>query len=186
MDLPDLPRQTRDLIEREVRPGERILWVGRPGVGRAMILGVVPMLFAIPWTAFAIFWMSSAAGVTHQVDHPAAGIFPLFGLPFVAVGIGMFTAPLWMRRAALRSAYVITDQRAICLDWKLLRAEVSSYPAAALQHLRKRVGAGGAGDLVFEERYAGRGVTRRIGFLGLADVQAVERIIREGVLPGAT
>jgi hypothetical protein len=182
MDLPDLPRATRDLIDREVRPGERILWVGRPSLRRAMLLGVVPMLFAIPWTAFAIFWMYGAAGATqHGAPWPFA-LFPLFGLPFVLIGIGMFTAPLWIRRAALRSAYVVTDQRAICIAWRVLRAEISSYPAAALQRMPKTVGASGAGDLIFEERYQGRGAMRRIGFIGLDDVQAVERIIREGIL----
>lgn len=42
--------------------------------------------FSIPWTAFAIFWISLAS--------QASGLFALFGLPFVAIGVGMFYSSL--------------------------------------------------------------------------------------------
>ena len=37
--------------------------------------------------------------------------FPLFGLPFVLIGLGMLTAPHWAKRKALRTAYAVTDRR---------------------------------------------------------------------------
>ncbi len=42
--------------------------------------------FSIGWTAFSLFWMSMAS--------QASGLFALFGLPFVAVGVGMFYSAL--------------------------------------------------------------------------------------------
>jgi len=42
--------------------------------------------FSIPWTAFAIFWMSPASR--------AFGLFALFVLPFVGIGVGMLDSSL--------------------------------------------------------------------------------------------
>lgn len=186
MDLTDLPRTTRDIVEAEVRADERILWVGQPRGGAGMIGGILVMLFSIPFTGFAIFWMCGVAGATQAGGGGPGSLFALFGLPFLLVGVGMFTAPFWVRRATALTAYVITDRRAICIDWKLRRAEISSYPAETLLRMKKVLATNGSGDLVFEERSQGSGRYRRIGFIGLGDVQAVERIIREGILRGGT
>ena len=55
-------------------------------------------------------------------------LFPLFGLPFVMVGVGMLSSPFWLRRRAKRTCYALTDRRAILWEagW-FGSVEVRSY-----------------------------------------------------------
>jgi hypothetical protein len=69
----------------------------------------------IPVTAFAIFWMALASQQTKQISGPGS-FFPLFGIPFIVVGLGMLSSPLWRGRKALRTVYALTDQRAIIFE----------------------------------------------------------------------
>lgn len=56
-----LPDGLRPVVEAEIELGERIAWLEQP-IPRAMARTAWPIvLFAIPWTAFAIFWTVSAA-----------------------------------------------------------------------------------------------------------------------------
>jgi hypothetical protein len=43
-------------------------------------------------------------------------LFPLFGVPFVLIGLGMLAAPYWMRRKAQNTVYALTDKRALILS----------------------------------------------------------------------
>jgi hypothetical protein len=108
-------------MESELQRGEKVLWIGQPRPGRVMLSTLPIFLFGIPWTAFAVFWVGMAlflgGGVAKGPD-PGAGrwlslCFPLFGVPFVLVGLGMLSAPWWARRRAKRSCYAVTNQRAI-------------------------------------------------------------------------
>ena len=185
MRLEDLHPDLQALLANEIGKQEKILWVGRPQAGRLMLAGIIPMLFAIPWTAFAVFWVCGAAGFKWPTWNGPLSLFPLFGIPFVPIGLGMFSSPYWISRSAARSGYVITNNRAICCNWRLMRAEIASYPAAELARLKKSIARNGSGDLIFEERSQGSGRYRKIGFIGLADVNEVERIIRQHILKEA-
>jgi hypothetical protein len=140
------------------------------------------VFFAIPWTAFSIFWICRAAGFKWPTWDGPQSLFPLFGLPFLLIGIGMFSAPFWARSSAKNSAYVITNKRAICLNWKFFSADIESFNAEMLQKITKSMSRSGRGDLVFEKKAQGSGRYKRIGFIGIDDVQNVERIILENIL----
>ncbi len=103
-------------VKHELEPGEKILWMEQP-VPRYFTANSTGMfLFAIPWTAFAIFWICGAAGF--KIPDFSKGhfnFFPLFGVPFVLIGIGLMSAPLRAYRKAFKTIYVITDRRAITL-----------------------------------------------------------------------
>ena len=95
----DLPRRMRDAVTREFQ-GEAIRWVGRPSARRVFTRSLAIWLFAIPWTAFSIGWEWAALGgwlsgkPSPSSAHTLFGIvFPLFGLPFVLVGLGMMATP---------------------------------------------------------------------------------------------
>ena len=91
------------LVTAELRGGERTVWIGQPLVGRFARRGILVSLFAIPFTAFAVFWIAgAAAGTAHLPTHGNHNgflqlfrFFPLFGSPFLLVGIGMLSAPYW-------------------------------------------------------------------------------------------
>ena len=123
-----MPVEIQKQIQAELQPGERIRWSGQPVAGAASFnLAWIPFLFAIPWTAFAIFWTLAAAGMLF--GHSNAGheplvlrlVFPLFGVPFILIGVWMLITP-WRAKKKVQSmaektAYVITDRRAIIFDF---------------------------------------------------------------------
>jgi hypothetical protein len=167
----------------ELEPGEYLLWSARPDAARAARASMLILFFAVPWTAFSLFWMTMAALGVWQTDMGAvAWIFPLFGLPFVAVGLGMLSLPYFVYSRAKRTVYAITDRRAMIIVAGSTRS-VESYGPADFGSLKRVERADGTGDLIFltTEGRARRGsaTKRDLGFLAIPDVGGVERIFKE-------
>ena len=193
-----LPPELDARVRAELRTGERLLWVGQPNPRRASRAAWPIVLFGIPWTAFAVFWVLMASGIMFGAGGPGGGFgaafacFPLFGLPFILVGIGMLTAPVWLRRAARRTCYALTDRRAIVwrAGWSGA-VEVRSYEPASLTRMVRTEYPDGTGDLVFEEglTYTYDSSNRRMprtwrqGFLAIRDVRRIEELVRRVLLP---
>jgi hypothetical protein len=96
--------------------GERIKWTGMPDARRVFLIAGAIWLFAVPWTAFSLFWESITlspffAAKAPKMPDGLAIVFSLIGLPFVLVGFGMMAAPFYMLRRARRTLHVITDRR---------------------------------------------------------------------------
>jgi hypothetical protein len=105
------------ILRRELMPGERLLWSGRPDPTR-MRAAFAIWLFAVPWTAFAVFWEAMAFLPWMASSHTPLGIqwsfgiiFPLFGLPFIGIGLTLLWMPFKARRKAAQTIYGLTDQR---------------------------------------------------------------------------
>jgi len=97
------------LIAAQLRPGEDLLWAGRPDPAVTFSSGDVFLIpFSILWCGFVVFWEASA------ITGGAGPFFVLWGVPFIAFGVvsavGRF--PL-KRRQKQRTVYGLTDQRAI-------------------------------------------------------------------------
>ena len=109
-----IPRELDDKVKRELELGERILWMEQPIPRYFTAMSTGAFLFAIPWTAFAVFWMCGASGFK-MPDFSKGGFsfFPLFGLPFFLIGIGMLSSPLWSYRKAFKTVYVIAVLRGV-------------------------------------------------------------------------
>lgn len=141
--------QLRAALERELGPEEAVLWHGWQ-LGRVDLRHFGTYLFAVPWTAFALAWTGIAAGAAASMGDAGPGIlawaFPLFGLPFVAVGAWMLArpfTPLWERGRVL---YVITDKRVLKLA--LGRTlEVQTLPADRIGPAQRSEDRNGAGTL---------------------------------------
>jgi len=160
-----------------------------------MALAALPAaLFGIPWTAFAVFWTYGAAGgfsSAHSHVRGAPGLFfyffPLWGVPFILVGLGMLSAPYWSWRRARQTCYALTDRRAFILEpgW-MGSVRTSSYEPSALGTMSRSERADGSGDLVFDEVVAAnsnRGARlQRRGFLGVGNVREVEDRVRSTLL----
>ena len=150
-DKPDNARmaQLRAALDRELDPEEAVLWHGWQ-LARLdpRMFGIY--LFAIPWTAFSLAWTGIAVGAVASMGEEGPGIlawaFPLFGVPFIAVGGWMLArpfVPLWERGRVL---YVITDKRLLKLA--LGRTlEVSTVPADRIGPAQRRESRDGAGTL---------------------------------------
>jgi hypothetical protein len=180
-DLWQLPERLRGLVEAELRERERIVWVGKPRPWRMARQALPILLFAIPWTGFAIFWMCGAAGFKVPRFENGADLFPLFGIPFVLIGLGMFSAPLWAARKAAGTAYVITTERAIVFIGGY-GTTIRSFSPERLADRRRVQFGDGSGDLLFGRGIMttdGEGSTSFMpeGFLGVPDVKRVDDVV---------
>ena len=103
-----------------LEPGERILWQGRPDASVVWAdLLAAQTLFGLFVTVFALFWIGAAAAMTGSIGWSDSWfdligmVFPLFGVPFVGVGLYMVVGRLFhdaFRRG--RTWYTLSDQAA--------------------------------------------------------------------------
>jgi hypothetical protein len=105
-------------LERELSSGERLIWSGQPRRGirlRASDAFLIP--FSSLWCGFAIFWEVMALTATAKGGGPVALVFPLFGVPFVLMGLylvfGRFIVDARMRECTF---YGITSERIIIVS----------------------------------------------------------------------
>jgi len=177
-----LPPRLRSLVEYELADGEELIWAAQPDPRRFALKSLPIVLFGIPFTAFALFWIAGASGFKIPDFSKEIAFFPLFGIPFVLIGLGMLSAPFWMMRKARRTAYVITARRAIIFQggWS---TKIRSFGPEDLQDLRRRQRRDGSGDVVFTKEISygnqGRHRIKDIGFLAIPDVKEVEDLLEE-------
>jgi hypothetical protein len=188
--------EVRSRIQSELDSGERLLWAAQPEPKRFARGSIGLVLFGIPWTAFALFWIFMASGgfwglVDGGFDFPREqGVFqivsicfPLFGLPFVLIGFGMLSTPYWARRKAKRTAYAVTDRRVILFEAGFRGSmTVRTYMPPQLQRMSRTERPDGTGDLILED-YTWRdsdGDRRhgRHGMFAVPRVSDVEELIR--------
>lgn len=183
-------------VEAELGDGERLIWAEQPVVGRYARQALPIVLFGIPFTAFALFWMASAwvmmfgfPGGGREVQGPGLpfSLFPYFGIPFVLVGLGMLSSPFWYSRQAKRTCYALTSQRAIIWQGSTFGSvSVRSYGAEALGKISRTEHPDGSGDLVLEQIVEegtdsdGHRTARTIrhGFIAISNVKQVEALLR--------
>ena len=101
--------------------GEHVLWQGRPDPGIEWRQMLSPTsLFGVVFTAFSLFWMGAAAAMIWGTgDAPGIFVlFPLFGLPFLLIGLFMMGGNVvwaaYLRRSTIYS--VTTRQVFIARD----------------------------------------------------------------------
>ena len=182
----DLPRRLRDAVTKEFQ-GEAILWAGRPSAMRTFLVSTLIWLFAIPWTAFALGWEWMALGGWLSGKPPPSGshlifgiVFPLFGLPFVLVGLGMMATPFLAWRWARRTVHVIGDKRLVTMTVGR-KLKVKTYPTASITRLERTERRNGSGTLkvimgTHRDSDGDKTETTEV-FYGIDDVAKVERLI---------
>jgi hypothetical protein len=136
-------------IERELGSGERLLWKGRPRGGvrlRGSDVFLIP--FSLLWGGFAIFWESIALFAVPK-NNAAGWIAPLFGLPFVLVGLyiifGRFFVDAKMRQ---KTEYALTGRRAIIVSG-LFSRKVRSVSLQSTPEVTLTEKADGSGTITF-------------------------------------
>jgi hypothetical protein len=159
-----VPKFLKDFATREFR-GEKLVWAERPDVRIAVLMSFGIWLFAIPWTAFALFWEGMVAGplIADLLGYEVANIKPsgnvgqgmiwvmaLFGLPFVLIGFGMLLAPLWVFRKGRQTLYVLTNKRIAILQGSRTITIVSVRPEEIVSVSRKE-GPDGRGTLILHQ-----------------------------------
>lgn len=180
MSISNLPQHLQQKLRAELKPGESITWAGQPNPDRYMKSGFKLWIFFIPWTAFSLFWIAGASGFEMPEFDSGWSLFPLFGLPFLLIGLGGLGSPLLLRRKARSTIYAITNYRALSIEGEKT-INVKSYLASDLADIERIEHQDGTGDLVMRiERYRdsdGDRQTRQHGFFAVDNVRRVESII---------
>ena len=177
-----VPRPLQDLVDRELESGERVAWMDMPIPRFFTPASTAAFLFAIPWTAFAVFWMCGAAGFKMPDFTKGFDLFPLFGVPFVLIGMAMLSTPVWTYRKSFNTVYMITNRRAVTFEGGRATT-IRSYPPDKLQDLFRKERRDGTGDVVIARRAwrdsDGDRHTEELGFLRVRNPQEVEQMLRK-------
>jgi hypothetical protein len=143
---------TSAVLQLPVERGERQLWAGAPRQGVVLRPSDAFMIpFSLMWGGFAVFWETMA------VRTGGPGFFPLFGLPFVAVGlyvtVGRFLVDARRRG---RTSYFVTSNRVVIVGGAFT-PETKSLSLATLTDVSMTERPDGSGTITFgavNPRYA--------------------------------
>jgi len=142
-------------------------------------------LFGIPFFGFAVFWTWTASTPLREgVDTGITGFeyfFPMFGIPFLLVGLGLLLSPIWMALKARRTVYAITNHRLI-IRQAFPKIIVKSWSLDQLGALSRTGPTEGPGSLFFAEEitHNSNGThTKQIGFIGIDQPKMLEEKIHE-------
>ena len=176
-------------------PGETVLWQGQPIPGIAWVgLMSADAIFGAVITLFSLFWLGFSAILITTMGTPAVFmIFPLVGLPFLAIGLYMLFGRLFVDAARRRGTwYTVTDQRAFIAEDALGRRSLQSYPIIDMRELSLIDDM--PGDVRFGQISASRSIhpvdprrrqrlvtnsTTQIGFFRIAEARVVWRLLRD-------
>lgn len=181
------PSEAQFMVQSELQPGESLQWTGTADPRRAALAALPASMFGIPFAGFALFWITAAYRGTHAISksstNPMGGVFsffPLFGLPFLLIGLGIVFAPLWAYLKAQKTAYAITDKRVLVITNGRTRTIKSCTPAdiVSVDHCERD---SGTGDVIIrttgaiQNRNSVSQVT--VGLLGVSNVKDVARLV---------
>ncbi|MGG7567402.1 hypothetical protein ACQ5SO_14720 [Rhodovulum sp. DZ06] len=183
-----IPAGWEDLLS----PGERILWQGAPDdvvewsgvLSPLSAFGVFFGGFAAVWITLA-FAMGSGTGIV-------GWIFPLFGLPFLAVGLFMaFGRLIWDARVRRGTHYTLTTRNGWIATDLFGRRKIKPWP---VEEMELELEDGDPGTVWFAKEVSGARPRRRrpnhvrtragqsvtpVGFRRIPDARKVYRLCRD-------
>lgn len=135
-------------LRREMRSGERVAWQGRQ-IARIALAGFGIYFFAIPWTAFALFWTTMASWGASEMQEDTGLLswaFPLFGVPFILIGLGMLSAPFLPLFNKGKVIFAVTNQRILRIRVGR-KLDIKSVPARRIGQIERSENRDGSGSL---------------------------------------
>ena len=163
------------IANAESRRGEKVIWADRPGPGARAMSQLPRSFFGVFFFIFSIVWMS----VAYSPNEPL--LFPLFGIPFMLIGLAFILTPVWAWFEARKwLVYALTDQRILIIRL-FPRHKVETFAPRDVGKLERTTKADGSGNLIFREdiSHTREGGTIRTprGFFGIRDVKNVEAAV---------
>ena len=187
MIAPPVSPELRRSLDASLTSGERVRWAAQPRAS-GMWDHFAIYLFAIPWTAFALFWESMAlipifmasAETAPLMKYGFGIVMPLFGIPFVAIGLGLLYLPIGAMRAARRTVHAVTDRRLITI----VAGRATKTKSAMIDRIgpiERKARRDGWGWLKIQTHSRidsdGDRITEKFEWTGIPDVATVERLI---------
>ncbi len=141
-------------------PDETLLWDGAPGRGIKLELHMLGQsAFGLIFFGFALFWIIMATNIV-GAGGPAQ-LFPLFGLPFLAIGAWfLFGHILWDAYLRSKTRYALSNKRAF-IARQVFGRRLKSYPIDPDTELDYRPGE--PATIYFAKRMVKRRVGARSG-----------------------
>lgn len=136
-----------DVLRRQLAPGERVLWHGRPPQGlllRRADAWLIPLSCA--WGGGVIFNVLHLLKTSAQMeDRAEMGFLVVWGLPFVLVGLYLMLGRFWVDAyLRARTCYVLTHERLLLVGgWS--GQQIKSLPLRNLPQITLKVNASGGG-----------------------------------------
>jgi hypothetical protein len=176
-----VPYDIRLNVERELQQGEKIRWIGKPKFSSLLLKGLIVIVaFVVLGGLFTYFGGRLVyRGLYSTSNDSETSMWP-FGIIIVLIGLGGLYVPVWLVRRLCRIAFVVTDTRAIIVGAHR-KKKMESYGPKQLKKLTKRTRRDGSGDLVFGKHISyskGERHEAEYGFLGIADVDEVEKLLK--------
>ncbi len=176
-----IPRELQQKVDRELSHQEMVEWVGMPIPGFFTARSAKLFLAGTLCTAGAIYWMASVLDFEMPNFSEGSDFIVFFGLILLGVGLIFFLGPFFEYRAALKTVYVITNQRAITFDGGRSTV-IRSYPPNELQGVYRKENSDGSGDVILTLREwrdsEGDRPSEERGFLRVQDAKAVEELVK--------
>lgn len=178
------PDPLESALRAELDAGEHLRWHGRAHMGAVNCAAFGIWLFAIPWTAFALFWTFMAyTGISETEGGLIKYAFPAFGIPFILVGLGMMAGPFLGLFANREVMHGITNRRVITLIKSGKTKRVKSLQARHIGPISRWEGKKGRGKLTIETHSTrdseGNRKTETVDLIGIDEVQRVGELVRE-------
>ena len=133
-----------DTFDEHLVAGEKVLWVGRPDPAKRFSKSDrVAIPFSLMWGGFAMFWEAAVIG-------GGGGIFALWGIPFVAIGLYMMVGRFFYRaRVKRRTWFAVTNKRVLKLERRKRGDAVEAMFLDAIPAVNRDLGGDGSGSVIF-------------------------------------
>ncbi|HYM10831.1 MAG TPA: PH domain-containing protein, partial [Bryobacterales bacterium] len=105
-------------------------------------------------------------------------VFPIFGLPFLLIGLGVILTPLWAYLKGLSTVYAVTNQRVMVISGRGTRSVKSVTPAdiVAVDYRERPDGSGDIAILTTAQTRTNNSVSQvKVGLFGVSNVKEVAR-----------
>ncbi len=150
------PNDAQLRAQSELQSGESLYWTGTADPRRAAIATLPATLFGISFAGFALFWITQAYHATSAMSKSTNNsfahgfqVFPIFGLPFLLVGLGIILTPLWTFLKGSSTVYAVTNQRVMIISGGS-NVSVKSYTPADILNVEHRERPDGSGDIMIQ------------------------------------
>lgn len=155
------------VLEKQLRPTEKLLWIGQPDPSRAAKNGRRFLGLGLSLIAGGTFWCWEVLRFFHGenmrkfstpplffriVELLFEGVFFLVGVLSVAFGALMMAVPSWLYRRAQKTLYAVTTERAIILPTTWPRW-THSYGPSDCSRARRTDPLEGRSDVYFADLY---------------------------------
>jgi hypothetical protein len=169
--------------QSELQSGESLYWTGTADPRRAALSALPASIVGIPFAAFALFWITQAfhatSGMSKSNNAFAKGfsVFPIFGVPFLLIGLGIVLAPLWAFLKGGNTVYAVTNQRVMIITGSGNRSVKSLMPADIVS-IDHRERPDGSGDIAITTNAVVRGSNNftsqvKVALCGIPNVKEV-------------